>query len=88
MSKPLTNKNGEVRELSGADFLRAKPMKEVLPQVAAAYRKSRGRPKGSNKTPISLRLDDDILAFFRAKGTGWQTRINEALRTIVDVTQR
>ena len=40
-----------------------------------------GRPKSANpKVAISLRLDADVLAFFRKAGPGWQTRINDALR--------
>lgn len=40
-----------------------------------------GRPKGSGaKQPVSLRLDKDVLAHFRATGPGWQSRMNEALR--------
>lgn len=42
-----------------------------------------GRPKSdSAKESISLRLDPDVLAFFRATGPGWQTRINDALRKV------
>ena len=59
----------------------------------------RGRPKSSTKTPVSIRLDDDVLAFFKAKGAdtawrfrpsvleGWQTRISDFLRAIVDVAR-
>jgi|tagenome__1003787_1003787.scaffolds.fasta_scaffold14190417_1 uncharacterized protein (DUF4415 family) len=32
------------------------------------------------KLPITLRLDADVLAWFKRKGSGYQTRINEALR--------
>ena len=32
----------------------------------------RGRPPGSTKTQVSLRLDQDVLAAFRAGGPGWQ----------------
>lgn len=39
-----------------------------------------GRPKGSAKQPVSLRLDKDVVARFRADGPGWQSRMNEALR--------
>lgn len=39
-----------------------------------------GRPKGSAKAPVSLRLDKDVIDRFRAAGPGWQSRINEALR--------
>lgn len=45
-----------------------------------AYRQKRGRPAGSDKTQIALRVDNDILSAFRATGTGWQTRMNQALR--------
>jgi hypothetical protein len=30
---------------------------------------------------VTLRLDRDVLAYFRAKGRGWQKRLNEALRS-------
>lgn len=32
------------------------------------------------KTPVSIRLDEDVLAFFRNSGRGYQTRINAVLR--------
>jgi uncharacterized protein (DUF4415 family) len=41
----------------------------------------RGLPKiPSPKQLVTLRLDQDVLDFFRAKGAGWQVRINETLR--------
>lgn len=43
--------------------------------------KSRGgRPRGSIKRPISIRLDEDVIEKFKATGPGWQSRINEALK--------
>ncbi len=32
------------------------------------------------KTPISLRVDPDVLEFFRSHGPGYQTRMNAVLR--------
>jgi uncharacterized protein (DUF4415 family) len=32
------------------------------------------------KEAISIKLDDDVLAFFRKQGRGYQTRINAVLR--------
>jgi uncharacterized protein (DUF4415 family) len=32
------------------------------------------------KMQVTLRLDQDVIAKFRAGGPGWQSRINEALR--------
>ncbi len=40
----------------------------------------RGAQKTPTKESITLRLDRDVLAYFRAQGAGWQSRINEALR--------
>ena len=40
----------------------------------------KGRPKGSNKQQVAIRLDHDVIAGFKAGGAGWQTRINEALK--------
>jgi uncharacterized protein (DUF4415 family) len=40
-----------------------------------------GRPrKAAPKEAVSIRLDTDVLAHFRAGGRGWQSRINTALR--------
>jgi len=32
------------------------------------------------KKPVTLRLDADVLAWYRKRGSGYQTRINRALR--------
>ena len=36
------------------------------------------------KTPISFRVDPDILEYFRSKGPGYQSRMNAALRAIME----
>ncbi len=41
----------------------------------------RGRPpKSSTKVLTTLRLDPDVVAGLRATGSGWQTRVNDAMR--------
>ena len=48
----------------------------------------RGRPKSASpKEAVSLRLDPDVLAHFRASGPGWQSRINQALRRAAKLRQ-
>jgi uncharacterized protein (DUF4415 family) len=37
-----------------------------------------------DKEPITLRLDKDVLAWFRGHGRGYQTRINSVLRAFVE----
>jgi len=39
------------------------------------------------KMPVSLRIDPDILAFFKSQGPGYQTRINAVLRRYMEATQ-
>lgn len=41
-----------------------------------------------SKTPISIRLDDDVLAFFKEGGAGYQKRINAVLRSYMMHTQK
>jgi len=41
----------------------------------------RGRPpSAAPKQAVKLRLDPEVLEYFRGKGPGWQTRINATLR--------
>jgi uncharacterized protein (DUF4415 family) len=36
------------------------------------------------KKPVTLRLDADLLAWFKSQGRGYQTRINRALRGVME----
>jgi uncharacterized protein (DUF4415 family) len=36
------------------------------------------------KKPVTLRLDADVLAWFRREGRRYQTRINQALRQVME----
>ena len=40
----------------------------------------RGLPLPARKEQIALRVDAEVLAWFRAQGSGWQTRMNEVLK--------
>ena len=72
-------------EWTKEDFARARPAREVLPEIfgkknAEALLRGRGRPKLEQpKVAVTLRLDADVLAQLRASGAGWQTRAGEAL---------
>ncbi len=83
--KPLTDKDGEVRELTAEDFSLMRPLKEVHPEIVEAFKALRGRPpKAETKQPVSLRLSAQIIAHFKKDGKGWQTRIEKALQEIVE----
>ncbi len=56
----------------------------------AELRAKRGRPAkpaGERKEQIALRLDADVLAWYRAMGTGWQTRMNAVLKAYRDASE-
>lgn len=46
----------------------------------------RGLAPEPPKQSISLRLDADVLAWFKAQGAGYQTRINAVLRAFRDAS--
>ena len=46
----------------------------------------RGFKPAPPKASISLRLDADVLAWFKAHGPGYQTRINAVLRAFRDAS--
>ena len=52
---------------------------EEIRVAIATDQKRRGRPIGSDKTQIALRVDNATLAAFKATGKGWQSRMNDAL---------
>ena len=51
---------------------------------APILKRGRGPQLAPTKVLTSVRLDADILEFFKAQGSGYQSRINAALRLEVD----
>jgi uncharacterized protein (DUF4415 family) len=46
-----------------------------------------GLPQSGRKMAISLRLDEEVLEWFRAQGPGYQTRMNAVLRAYMEAAQ-
>jgi len=91
--KPLTEdkvqamiaSDPDAPEATDEQFAHAKPFGEAFPALAEEMRKNvGGRPKSDcPKVAVSLRLDQEIVARFKASGPGWQTRMNDVLRDAV-----
>lgn len=78
--KQYIGSDGEVAELDAAWFTEAKPTSE-FPALAQFARKGRpALPPEQRKAKLSMVVDADVLAHFRATGKGWQTRLNAVLR--------
>ncbi|MBU3694338.1 MAG: hypothetical protein FGM40_05850 [Rhodocyclaceae bacterium] len=85
--QPLTDDDGEVRELTAADIALFRPAQEVLPPEVYAgllemNRRAgvRGPQKAPTKTRVSIRLSPEVVSAFKADGPGWQSRIDAVLR--------
>ena len=65
-----------IQQAKRGDFARVH-----TPEMMAAQRAGRpvGSVKASTKRPTTLRLDDEVLARWRASGKGWQTRAAQVL---------
>jgi uncharacterized protein (DUF4415 family) len=48
--------------------------------TVGAIRRSRGPNKNPTKEQVAIRFDREVLVAFRASGSGWQTRMNAALK--------
>jgi uncharacterized protein (DUF4415 family) len=69
------------RPRSKEDLARARPLAEVLPDLAESIRRSRGRPRLPNaKQAVTLRLDPDVVERFKSEGDDWRARMAQVLK--------
>jgi uncharacterized protein (DUF4415 family) len=82
--RPLTNKAGEVRELTEEDMRLFKPIAEVDPGMVEAIKefgRKVGRPKAiAPKVHVGFRLAADVVASIKASGRGYNARVEQVLR--------
>ena len=57
---------------------------EVPPEMFARAIVRRGLKPVPRKAQLTLRLDSDVLEWFRKQGQGYQTKINALLRAYMD----
>lgn len=84
--KPLTDEDGEVRELTKEDFksaLRFDQLPKEMQDTLRAVTRRRGPQRAPTKEQVTLRLSREVLEHYRAGGRGWQTRIDQALGNLV-----
>ena len=61
---------------------------EVTPEMFAKAVVRRGLKPVARKSQLTLRLDHDVLVWFRGQGPGYQTRINSLLRAYMDAHEK
>ncbi len=75
----LTRQECEDLDLRGfpADWISHARLETGIPAARSA----------ENKRPVTIRLDSEIVDYFKGQGRGWQTRINAVLKAFVDRKQ-
>jgi uncharacterized protein (DUF4415 family) len=63
-------------------FPRGMRLKDLKPGEFVRILGKRGPQKEPTKIPVSIRLSPEVISHFKAKGPGWQSRIDDALRKI------
>ncbi len=86
--KKLLLDHDDAPELTEEIAKRLRPAKEMLPPdlyaaLLAHKPKKRGKQKTPTKKPVYLRLDPEVLDYFKSTGAGWQSRINNFLKAAV-----
>jgi len=60
----------------------------VIPELEDSFWNDAKIEYPVNKKPVTLRLDRDVLDWFKSTGKGYQTRINAILRSYVEAHKK
>lgn len=78
---PLTDRDGEVREITKEDMKKFRPAAKADPGMVSAVKAARGRPPvESPKQTITLRMNPALIDAIRATGKGYNTRVEKVLK--------
>jgi uncharacterized protein (DUF4415 family) len=64
----------------GDDDIDFSDIPEVSPEMFATALVRKGLQPIRRKTQLTIRVDSDVLSWFKTQGKGYQTRINSILR--------
>src|SRR5689334_15837661 len=67
-------------EATAEQLAAMRPFKEVFPDLYASMQREFIVKAQEPTRKVSLQLDQDVIAKFKATGKGWQSRINEILK--------
>ncbi len=63
-------------------------LSDIPEQTGGGWRRVSELVPAENKRQITLRLDADVIAFFRATGRRYQSRMNAALREYISAQKK
>ncbi len=65
-------------EWTEKEFAKAKPFADVFPDLAKTIGR-RGPQKAPTKISVTIRLSPVVVEYFKSKGPGWQTKVDDVL---------
>ena len=72
-----TSNDSDIPHISASQIAKSTPFLQ---------RRGRGRPRGSAKSMVSLRIDNDVYSWLKNSGPGYQVRINAILRQLYELS--
>ena len=73
-----------VRSLKDKDIVADRDAPEWSPEMFARAIVKKGLKTPSSKSLLSLRIDSEVLSWFRSQGPGYQSRMNALLRAYME----
>ena len=83
-SRKSFSKPSKVRKTIDADIVRDADAPEWTPEMFARAVARKGLKSVPKKALLSLRIDSDVIEWFRKQGAGYQSRMNALLRAYME----
>ena len=83
-SRKSQTKLNHVRKLTDATMVRDGDAPEWTPEMFARAVMRKGLKPVTKKALLSLRIDEDVIEWFKAQGSGYQSRMNALLRAYME----
>jgi uncharacterized protein (DUF4415 family) len=77
-----------VRSLKDKDIVVDRGAPEWSPEMFARAVVKKGLKTPASKSLVSLRIDSEVLSWFRLQGSGYQSRMNALLRAYMEAHKR
>ena len=86
-SRRSLTKRSRVRKTIDADIVRDANAPQWTPEMFARAVARKGLKTVPKKALLSLRIDSDVIEWFRNQGAGYQSRMNALLRAYMEAHQ-
>ena len=78
--RPPPSDYDEMPELTDEQIKELRPASELFAELGIPMPRPVGRPRAAEvKRSVTIRMDQDVIDYFKADGPGWQTRMNDVL---------